>query len=118
MTEVVYYEYTVFQFTSYQSFYYDFFVAYSHQIDDNSSSKLEVGVIAGIAAAAVAVVAVVVALIVRFGLHRKLTDEDAVVDTNSESKELDSFTGVSGLREIEEDPFAVDFQEQEFVTTL
>ena len=118
VTETVYYEYTVFKFSSYRSFYSEFFIAYSHRVDTQEEGKLEVGIIAGIAAAAVAVVAVVIGLIVRFGRHRKLDAEEAAGDYNCEDKELSSFTGTSELREIEEDPFAVDFKEQKFVTPL
>ena len=124
-TEVVYYEYAVVAYSSYYSFYTNFFtVVYPNEPQTNdSSATIIISVCAAVAA--VVIVSLLVVVLIRFVNKKRMSSEqeqeqeqDADNFEGSASEIKSSFTIGMTSTSIEEDPFADDFKEDKFINQI
>ena len=118
LSEYVYYVFTAVRFSTCEDIYSNLFINIKVNSDNNNA-----GVITGIAVAVVAAIAIiilVVVLIVRFGHSKEPESEEelTIPNDNAECNEYNLNKGVEAYKDMNEDPFANDFEEQGFVAHL
>ena len=115
-TVVIYFEYIVIQYTTYLSFNSDFFTIFDQnekQAGDGYSAVI-IGVY--VAVAAILIVLVLVVLLIRIRSQKQINDES---EGGSEQANEDSIGHVNSFStgitmNVEEDPFAEDFNEEKY----
>ncbi|KAH0790354.1 DUF5057 domain-containing protein [Histomonas meleagridis] len=130
ITEIIYYDYTVIMYSTYISYYFDFYFMNVYDGNDDKQNEtgkdtnifLIIGIVIGIIVFAVIIVTIII--IIRRNQKINYEDEndqddeiDIDIGNSNETREINNYSGLS-FKDIEEDPFANDFNEQAFVTHI
>ena len=117
-TKFIYYDYKVVQYSSYYDFYSDFFTIIHQNESPANDNNATIITAVCVAIAAIIIISLLVVLLIKIR-GRKLLSEEQESDNfeGNDTESMNSFSTALTISNVEEDPFANDFKEDQIITS-